>query len=456
MSRTRLPAMFAAAILALVSVGGCRNTHLDFDLRPEGEKLRRQFTFSASSGTAADSFEPWDRDSATRIAALYGAEVPEDLAREHQFVSTFGPRLPDETGSSGWYLYWPTQMGSLHTYAELFGDNGDLAADLDASLLVVDRFVETIDLYLRTEFAPHPANERFIAAWNGPVREDLRNATLHAWVGSISDAAEFRGDALAIRLAHYFSARGWFDPRELPQLARLVFSLPESDSDWNSDNLRPLASLGLRAVARRAGFGDDDPLPPLLQAAEADILAFSDSLSAFAQDPAATRGLVDRWLQDGGRPEGADSVAPLSAAAFLNLSLDFMDFGVGNDHLSVRLLLGEEPLATNGRLHDDGSVSWRQDIGGTANTVPISLYAIWVDPANDYQLSHFGKIVLAGEDLANYALWYNGLTGGEKADWDALLDSLTPESDIDEQLERFRFGDDPDSPAQNRQGFPID
>jgi hypothetical protein len=56
---------------------------------------------------------------------------------------------------------------------------------------------------------------------------------------------------------------------------------------------------------------------------------------------------------------------------------------------------------------------------------------------------HFGGVVLAGEDLAEYAMWYCGLTKSEAQEWDRFVATLKAGGNWKRALDEFRFTSDP-------------
>jgi hypothetical protein len=98
---------------------------------------------------------------------------------------------------------------------------------------------------------------------------------------------------------------------------------------------------------------------------------------------------------------------------------------------------------TNGRWDaETKTVSWSADLDDEPS-VPAVFYAVCSTPNAEAQRKHFGKVLLAGEDLAMYATWYNGLTAEESSQWDRFLAGLTPQEDLKARLETFRFSTDP-------------
>lgn len=92
-----------------------------------------------------------------------------------------------------------------------------------------------------------------------------------------------------------------------------------------------------------------------------------------------------------------------------------------------------------------------------------NVYEIELEPCVDYQTRHFGRIVLKGEDLAQFCLWYCGLSNSEADIWDRFVDSLEPGSELADRIKHFTFpGEqdvkDPESPPPSladRAKYPL-
>jgi predicted secreted hydrolase len=80
------------------------------------------------------------------------------------------------------------------------------------------------------------------------------------------------------------------------------------------------------------------------------------------------------------------------------------------------------------------------------------LFAIWAEPAEEYQQTHLGQVALRGRALSDYVEWRAQLSAGDQAAWDAFTDGLCPGPDLIQQLENFRL---PDASASSP-GVPTD
>lgn len=126
--------------------------------------------------------------------------------------------------------------------------------------------------------------------------------------------------------------------------------------------------------------------------------------------------------------------------------MSFQLFGNG-DSLSVKLELPHEPFATNGEWNERAKqMTWSESIQPLDSDrlkLPTLLFAFWSQPNVMMQETHFGKVVLGGEMLAQYCLWYRGLSKAEAAEWDKFVLTLSPGADLVQRIEGFRFSHEP-------------
>jgi hypothetical protein len=112
------------------------------------------------------------------------------------------------------------------------------------------------------------------------------------------------------------------------------------------------------------------------------------------------------------------------------------------DRLEVRLACGTKPFATNGQWDaQTGGVTWEYELA-TNRSLPALSYAAWSQPDAESQTARFGRVILTGQELGEYVMWYRGLSPAEAATWDALLAKCEPNKQLRELIEAFRFPTD--------------
>lgn len=139
---------------------------------------------------------------------------------------------------------------------------------------------------------------------------------------------------------------------------------------------------------------------------------------AMQERPGPLIAMTQRWLASRiGVP--ADQPVPASLARL-------------NDTASLRASLrsylqASDAEPTNSSIH---------------RSLPDILFALWVEPAAEKQIEHFGKVVLNDEELVQYCLWRCGLPEEKAPLWEAFLGGLKPGADLVERINGFRFADE--------------
>jgi len=439
--RETLRALVGFLVVPVLLLSSCKSTHYDLELHPQEDKMQRQLAIWVDSGKEK-KFGEVDKETVARIAAQYQAVLPEDLKARLQFSATFGPNMPQDIGGIGWYNYWPSSMGALYSYAEQFGGNEHLADSLDRDMVVIDRLLKALTLWLEAEFEDASDLEQMTAALNGEFRSDFRNLFLLSWLDEVSPGGAFKEPELVVRIAQYLSNRGYFEPTDIPQFMRAAYEL-DDDSD------EEMVSLITRGLAARMGVPDGDPLPPSLAALGEDWEAYGDSFEMFVKGSEQILALAHEWAAEDGGSVGLDKEGKISPDSIFDTFLEMNIFSAGSSSpLQVALHLPREPIETNGDWDEDtGVVTWsdRIDLAENPIELPASSFAFWVEPAAEFQEQLFGSIVIDGEELVEYALWSNSLSPKQRTEWELLLKNLDEKSDAIDELQIFRFSDQPQS-----------
>jgi hypothetical protein len=100
-------------------------------------------------------------------------------------------------------------------------------------------------------------------------------------------------------------------------------------------------------------------------------------------------------------------------------------FGPVSDSVSVKLKLPAGPLISNGQWDKESrGLAW--SFGNRGNPLSHICYAVWASPDAGFQRRHFGRVILAGQELGLYCLWQKGLTAEETRQWDEILQAVRP------------------------------
>ncbi len=414
-----------ACLTVLVgALAGCVQNEYDVELTPVGEKLQRRIHIQRLGPAATP-------EELQRLATAYSADVPGNL-KVQEFENSFAGRLPDDIGGHGTYSRWDTPLGSAALYVERFRGVDDVAAEWERRKVAADRVTEHLIGWLGQEFQNDPGWPPLKEFFNSHVRRDLLNLSLYLWTAGLSRQDDHNPEIL-VRVMQYLVERGYFTFEELPALMR-------ADADGRRDDGKHLLEVIRQKIVARAR---DDLFAESLKFL-ATPESMEHSLDKYLETTAEFQQLLDEWqkqLREDptlARPDPFDVLGLYSEDLLAGAILE------GGDQLTLGLKTGREPVATNGDWSlKDRRVSWPKQFLPRPGQPPQLSYAAWDQPDATAQESHFGKVVLHGESLIEYCLWYHGLTEVERQEWDAFVDTLRPGDELAGKLKTFRFLHEP-------------
>lgn len=445
-----------AALGGLVLLAaGCERNNYALRLTPQDGKLQRELKLTR---TTSDSKNPELRtakpEELAELVKTYGKELPGEVAGEHAFAKTYRGKAPDDIGNAGWYLKLESPLGHVHGYVEEFRGSDDWHTELQARLAALDQLAVHLTAWLKIELADDPKWPTLKKFLEEDFQKDLRNLGLYVFFHTIHlDGDDSReNDQLAVYCAEYLARHEYLDPEQLPFLFRAVDDIERGESaricGWVQDLL-----------AKRMGYAKGKA-PPQSFDFLADPEAMQKSLDNYLKTTKRFAELVKAWeakkLKDPAAPEPTpqDVVGEFLMEAFLPaFRLD------PADRLGVELAAGLKPYSTNGQWDSEAKVvRWRKQIPPRASAQHERqqlLFAFWSEPAEEVQRARFGRTLLDGEDLAQYCLWYQGLTPAERKEWDKFMGELRPTIPLVDRLDRFHFAKEQDAvpgspPHQNQ------
>ena len=493
MNRRRLLARFLLCLMLAISIAGCRTTWYELELRPDGDTMQRKVSMWLY--TYSDGVQTYDEFSAhelRHVSQLYGAAMPVDLAQRHAFEGLFQGQLPADICDGGWYLHRASPMGSINSYIEHEDGAHKISWDLETRQTSLHRLVDVWLAWLDSEFRDDDRYPRFREFVDSVLRDDLWNIALYIWAfdtsglvaGNLSDddpEEQLIWD-LAFRIGIYLAERDYFSPEEVPELISRIDLADEEDT---TDPFHPVM---MRGLATKLGTLPDEPLPwPLAEFVE-DPGFYVESFNQFVNQSDTIRVMVEAWEQEywdsmspselarrkkidefteevlgTKEPSGVDVVerfldvdlrprnfpvfdednsivSQLAENAFL-VDLDIFS-AQGADALEVILHLPQEPMMSNGNWTEDGTVRWYADIapgGQLGRRIPDVFYAVWVEPAQEFQEERFGQVALNDEELAAHVGWYMTLAPEPRKEWDEFLAGLEPGPELIATLQNFCF-----------------
>ena len=427
------------AVFTALAVG-CEANHYEIKLTPKGKSVDRQLTcWREKTSQDKGLVESFPGAELGRISAVYDVPVPADAAKKHEFSAEFAARMPDDVGGSGSYNFWDTPLGSSSAYVERFRGNDNLVLEVERQQQAADRTVDLLIGWFTAELEHEPEFPELKQFLNVDFRQDLKNLSLYGWAYDVTSRHSDNAEAAClIRVGQYLSERGYFTVDQLPALARVL-------RDLDGDSAKELLSLMQRFIASKMGFAADQPIPDCLNFLS-NVSAIKASSRSYLRGTDEYKQLLESWEAERASNPEAERPQPeavLEELVSLVLLSNVNLFGGGRDQLSVSLVTTTEPFLTNGEWDEStGQIGWSRAMVATDSDrteYPALLYAFWSIPNEMKQKAQFGRIVLEGDALGTYCLWYRGLNETEADEWDGFISSLRPDQDLVNQIGDFRF-----------------
>ncbi len=430
------------AFLALLLTGCPRNEYI-VELKPHGNSIERTLTYyrvDVGESNNINGYQPFPTVEMSEINALYPADSIANDGDRHTVHGVFNNALPNDVGGVGAYTNLSTSLGSAGFYVERFRGNDDLAGITEKHLKAADHLADLILGWSKSELGTQPGYDKLAQFLNVDFRRDLKNVGVYWQEGNLVAGYSTNGaEEFMVRFGQYLVERGYLRIGEMPVLFR-------DATDRSGEKLDLLLK---RLVARKMGVADSQPLPAYLGFLDTDD-TMSKSFEGYLTNTDSYRARLKQWDED--RKATPDLQKPDPFGDEIRDLVDFNLFGNPNDVLTVRLSLPLAPVHSNGRWDETSKeVIWNTNIVDRTNTsrLPLMCYASWAEPAASFQTSHFGKVALTGDELTGYCLWRTSLDAKRAAEWDALLSSLQPGSQLTNAINNFRFSGEPPASATN-------
>ena len=335
---------------------------------------------------------------------------------------------PKPPAGSLTYERFESDLGELFVYVEEFGEPVEELEEafdrLKRGEEATDRLIELASGWLRMELGDEPGFDRLRRWVDEQLNRDLHYLLRQFWCPGLSvsqdrarEAAEVAG---ALRAGQHFVECGYFNAAEVPQIGR---EIAQGEEEALLRRLR-------RFVADRMGVREEEAIPECL-----DFLATADSAASSLRAYLRTTELYKEKKTELEEGEELDPLTVLEDTADALLTFDIVIFP---DTLRVRLNCGKEPFSTNGDWHAQaGAVTW--EISRGEDRRGAFCHALWAVAHEGAQRRLFGDRLLEDEALAEYVMWYEGLTPEEARQWEVFLADLGPDAPLAERLEAFEF-----------------
>jgi hypothetical protein len=448
-----------AAAVVVVAAVGCEEKIYEVDLKPRGDKIERRLTLTRydKRDHSKERLTPDDKTELAGIARAYQTETPSLPRAEAVFSGTFGGVLPHDVGGDGHYVHWESPLGRVSIYVERFRGNDDIYSSLEARRKAVDALVDLLVGWFESELSTEPDWPALRAFLNDQFRTDLQNFSLFVWSTNVGGVFA-SNDALAevaVRAAQYCVERGYASYEEAPVLMR------EFEDATRRDHSIALLARIRRLIVRRAKSSSEarwKRLPGFL----ADLNSVSASWERyFVRSPYFKRRVAELVKEIKQRHEVPTGNAPLSRwrqdAVQAELNQLFLGAFPLNYHflsdasrVRARLQAPRKPFWTNGSWNaQESRVEWSPLVAELPKPDreqfwdwPTLCFAAWDEPNEEGQKPIFGSVGLTGQELLTYCLWYQGLSGLEKKEWDAFL-ATVKRGQPASRLNGFRFTNEP-------------
>jgi len=435
-------------LVALVFlVTGCPHNDYTVQLKPHGNGMERTLIFYCADGTnrynGGPNYQGFDPAELAAITALYPANSLTNAGEIYTARGEFTNALPGDVGGTGTYTNLVTSLGEAGIYTERFRGNDDLAGMAERRLKAADQltdlFIGWSKMELRHE-AGYPKLHHFLDV---DFRRDLKSAAMYWAEGQFIETYRTNAnEEFIVRFGQYLLERGYFTVGEFPYLSHIF---AEDDNHALDVQLQ-------RLVARRMGISDTEPVPASLGFLAATSM--DKSFDKFLVTTKSYRASLKQWKADKKakpdlkQPEPKNVIDPILG--------DLIDFDPLQtpDHLTVQLSLPLSPAHSNGRWDESLKQEvWESAIPGRTNDMraPFFCFANWAEPNDSFQMEHFGRIALTGDQLTQYCLWRGSLNQQSGREWDFFLSSLSPGPELGKKIGQFRFSGEPASADANHQ-----
>lgn len=418
------PTLLCLVAIGSVMVAGCTRNQYQVRITPLESGFERTLTcWTVNAGDPPDR-RALSSDELAKIGQCYGLDPEPGEEGRNTFRGKFTVETPQDVGGAGRLERIETSLGTLWIYVERFRGNDDLEGELAKRREAVDTLVDLTIGWLHKEFGNEARFQQLEDFASKRLRNDLKNLAVYMWV------AETNSEDLE---SHGFLERLWLFARErdylpLHDLATIVRSAQTEDS-----------ALALGILAR-------------LVARELEI-EFQDEALAIFRDPKRLNGswtehvrgsdYYGQYLQmqqDKTKAAKGDK-PPEPDEAIEHLLLEaFIQFDVAShDQLEVTLDAKCEPISTNGKWNAaKKTVTWDGSLGDHP-ALPTVCSATWAVPNAEEQKKRFGQTLLAGQALADYAMWVEALSNDEAEQWGKLLTTCKPDGPWQEAIKSFQF-----------------
>lgn len=455
MSRLPLPVRLVFVSAAFLLHVGCVHTEYEIHLRPDGESIQRTLTVSgAVTSSGGEKTSPLDAQELARLHSIYDPADDKIEDNRHTFTGRFQDAMPADIGGAGSYTHFDSPLGSTSYYSERFRGEDDLVRSMQYREDAVDKIITLLSHWASSEISDRALSKRVETFLDQELRRDLKNIALYCWTHAmLSDLDEQKTlQRLAARLLQYGVERDYVSMSDVPQMLRILNSTEEQDK------LELLREILLKKLEC-----DDPDALAILTDQERFAASLRESIrktdiyrEALAEHNREKKGGDENSETNGDEEKGGDGQPtvgePFDPNGLLTtyaLQATLPKMAGNRVSVNVTIHCDEPPYLTNTIWDEEQqAATWKASIDGV--NVPAMVFAGWSVPNERTQTERFGGVVVTGETLAEFVVWYQGLDTDEKEQWGVFLNGLQPESDLIARVEAFRFQNEQDDGLAER------
>ncbi|MBC8871049.1 MAG: hypothetical protein H8E44_16615 [Planctomycetes bacterium] len=450
---------------------------------------------------------PLSRDKLDRLEQIYGDGRPTDGGRKHVFIGIFQEHTPADVGGSGTYTRYTSPLGNTVIYAERFRGDDDLAAELARRGAAADQLVDLLIGWFRSEIGETADFARLRDILDRDLRRDLKNVAIYVWTNDAVGRPKEIGEAeFAVRVWQYLRERGYVTAEGLPRLVRAIsgaeehpdlllsiirrglarkMGVPEDEAVpeclaflANADRVKTSFEAYVRSTdlyKRKLNHWEQDKsrAPDAKPPEPMDVVGGLVLGQLFPIHPFASPDRLEVRLACGTKPFRTNGkwdarvgvvtwehelapTGPLPALSYAKWSEP--DAESQTAHFGRVILTGQkrgEYVIWHQGLSPIEAATWdasgdtqagevaSEHVPAAGRSLPALSYAAWSEPDAESQTARFGRVILTGQELGEYVIWYQGLSPAEATAWDAFLAKCEPNERLRKRIEAFRFPSDP-------------
>jgi len=438
----------AALLIAplVVVAAGCPRLNFEVRLEPNDRGLQRTLTVwldGVKKGTSPQNVRPDQppQDELTRrLVELFPERLTTDADLRQSFRGTFADKMPADVGGSGRYEAIESPLGTAYWYVERFRGSDDFDAQLYDRRASADRLTDLVVGWFDLELKGSPHKDAAHRWLHQDFRQDLRNVTAFFLVSHSrpnEDADEDETPAAEkservpdghplLRVAQYCIERGYLSPAELTLLT--------VDDEKREVEVLRLARRMLGKSAKLSPQEADKAFAFLAPTKECE-----ESWRDYLRTTPEYARLLSTWKKSKKPSESEPDPMKVVEQLIMPTLVDPALLPAG-DLVRVSLKTRARPYLLNGEYDaHESTVNWSGSLSPSGYGLPLLCTAAWSVPDEKFQTAHFGRVVLKGKKLAQFAALYREVPEPLRSDFAKHLASLKPSDALADQLRARDF-----------------